>query len=462
MDLTLVPFSESGNSQSLCGVLNGLGYTVTIIDSQCWLQSPPAYRRSPAILVLGESIYPREPLLQALSRSDSPPCLVVMHAQRDIWDRDLLSRCHEFVTWPCPGNELALRLERVIGSPVAAHDEALAEEFAQLNLVGRSPAFLLVLATIKKIAHCDVPVLIQGETGTGKELAARAVHYLSPRRDHAFIPVNCGAFPDNLIESELFGHVKGAFTDAKEAQPGVVAMARGGTLFLDEIETLSAKAQVVLLRFLQDHCYRSLGGSVMHVANVRVVAAGNADLGELVDRGIFRRDLYFRLNIAPLHLPPLRERSDDVLLLAEHFMQRYRRTYRQPERLLDRRSVLWLARQPWPGNVRELENLLHRQFVLTEGPVVVPALNSAIHERRRNPSNRLYSSLPTTINFRQAKAAAISEFERRYLEWLLTETKGNISAAARRAGKERRALGKLLKKHGLRRPGQDDPPPGRV
>lgn len=464
MSLTLVPFGPG--AQDLGSVLSGLGYAVTTMTPQCWLQSPPQRRRTPAVLLLSEHAYPRERLLQTLSAPDSPPSLAVFQSRPDLWDRELLRRCQEFISWPCSGDELALRLARVVGpgtgaTPVAV-DERLTEEFTQLNLIGRSPAFLRALSMIRKIARCDVPVLIQGETGTGKELAARAIHYLGARRDHPFIPVNCGALPDGLIETELFGHVKGAFTDAKEPRAGVVAMASGGTLFLDEIETLSARAQVVLLRFLQDQRYRSVGGSVMHIANVRIVAAGNTDVRDLVSQGSFRRDLYFRLNVAQLRMPALRDRHGDAMLLADHFIQRYRRQYNQPDVTLDRGIASWLARQSWPGNVRELENLLHRQFVLAEESVVaVPCPEPASADRRSATGDRRHSPLPTQSSFQQAKAVVIRDFERRYLELLLAETGGNVSAAARRAGKERRALGKLLKKYGLHRDDRDQCGPAR-
>jgi two-component system response regulator GlrR len=198
-------------------------------------------------------------------------------------------------------------------------------DLAHLNLIGRSRAFLVAVALIERIAACDHPVLIEGETGTGKEIAARAIHYLGARRRFPFIPVNCGAIPDSLVESALFGHVRGAFTDARESQPGIIAQARGGTLFLDEIEAMSMRAQVALLRFLQDKQYAPIGGATMIASDVRVVAATNADLSQMARAGSFRSDLLFRLNVLKLHLPPLRERSGDVLLLAEHFMQRLNR-----------------------------------------------------------------------------------------------------------------------------------------
>lgn len=455
MDLTLVSFSESNQAHGLCDALGGLGYSVMTLDPQNWLLGTALRPRCPTVLYLAAQEYPRDRLLQTLASPDFPPSLAVLPARHEPWDRELLGRCHEFVTWPCPGDELALRLERIARPPfssaITQNDQLLADEFARFNLIGRSPTFVRSLATIKKIARSDVSVLIQGETGTGKELAARAIHYLSARRDHPFIPVNCGALPDNLIESELFGHLKGAFTDAKQAHPGVVAMARGGTLFLDEIETLSPKAQVVLLRFLQDQRYRAVGGSAQQTANVRILAAGNTDVRALVSQGSFRRDLYFRLNIAALHLPPLRERPGDAILLAEHFMQRYRTVYDQADKKLNSRCLQLLTRCSWPGNVRELENLVHSQFVLSDDDLVDldPPGSPAPHERRSSAIDRR-SPVATGATFQQAKAVAISQFEHRYLELLLAETGGNVSAAAKRAGKERRALGKLIKKHQLK------------
>src|SRR5262245_6323640 len=202
--------------------------------------------------------------------------------------------------------------------------------FARLNMLGHAPAFTEALRIIGRIATVDATVLIQGETGTGKELAARAVHYLSRRRDGPFIPVNCGALPDNLLESELFGHVRGAFTDAKQPNRGLVAQAEGGTLFLDEVEAMTPRAQVVLLRFLQDHKYRPVGGRLLSSGNVRVIASTNLDLEQLVQQNEFRRDLLFRLSILSVTMPPLRHREDDVLLLAEYFLRRFASQYGKP------------------------------------------------------------------------------------------------------------------------------------
>jgi DNA-binding NtrC family response regulator len=322
------------------------------------------------------------------------------------------------------------------------------DDFARLNLRGQSAAFLRTLSLISKFAACDATVLIHGETGTGKELAARAIHYLGRRRDFPFIPVNCGALPDNLVESELFGHVRGAFTDAKDARQGLVAQANGGTLFLDEIEAMSQRAQVALLRFLQDNRYRPIGGALMKDANVRTVAATNADLREMAQRGAFRSDLLFRLNVLPLHMPPLRDRCGDVPVLAEAFLARLNDQFGQPSKVFHPESMEVLNAYAWPGNVRELENLIQREFLLAPGRVIRITSVDGQHAWA-NPPQVLGS--PVEEAFKVAKARAVAGFEKAYLMALLTRTAGNISLAARVAGKNRSDISKLAKKYGLDR-----------
>lgn len=308
-------------------------------------------------------------------------------------------------------------------------------------MIGRSKSFRQVMALISKAAQFDVPVLIEGETGTGKELAARAIHYQGARSEGPFIPVNCGALPDSLIENELFGHRRGAFTDARIDRPGLVSLACGGTLFLDEIDSLSAKAQVTLLRFLQDQRFRPLGGQAQEQANVRIVAASNKSLDRLVEIGEFRMDLLYRLKLLHFTLPPLRERRGDVPLLAEHFIQAGSKRFRTRALPLDAATLDWLERYHWPGNIRELENLVHRELLFAEGDCLsIPPLS---------PDLRQVRASTRTLNYRQAKLRAIAEFESSFLEHLLGQAKGNVSAAARLSGTERRHLGRLLKKHGI-------------
>ena len=314
------------------------------------------------------------------------------------------------------------------------------------NLIGRSPAFLETVRLIQRIAETDAPVLIEGETGTGKELAARAIHYGGARRDRPFVPVNCGAIPENLIENELFGHVRGAYTDAREPQPGLVALANGGTLFLDEVDALSHKGQVILLRFLQDLNYRPLGGRREERADVRVIAATNASLPELVEARAFRVDLYYRLQILSARLPPLRERAGDPRLLAEHFLRSVCQRYRRAERVLDPACLPLLDAHSWPGNVRELESLIQREVLLSDAPVIRILSVGNGHSGQITAVSKL-----TDSRFQVAKARAIADFERAYIVELLSRTQGNISQAARVSGKERSRLCKLVKKYGLAR-----------
>jgi two-component system, NtrC family, response regulator GlrR len=325
------------------------------------------------------------------------------------------------------------------------------DRLSECNLIGRSPAFSAATGLIGKFAACDATVLIEGETGTGKEVAARAIHYLSGRSSSPFIPVNCGALPDTLVENELFGHVRGAFTDARENQVGLVSRAEGGTLFLDEVESLSPKAQAVLLRFLQDGAYRPLGGRATLPGNARVVAATNVDIAELAKSGAFRLDLVYRLTILTLRMPPLRERAGDLRMLAEHFTRQFAHRYGRPEARLDPRFLDQLAARAWPGNVRELENLLHRAFLMAEGPLVGAPAGAAAPPVELVEAPRIAIGLPRERSFRRAKALVIAEFEREFAKRALAESGGNVRAAARLAGKERRAFGRLLRKHGIDR-----------
>ena len=321
-----------------------------------------------------------------------------------------------------------------------APDEAHAARVPLSGMIGDSLGYRRFLEQVRRIARADAPVLIEGETGSGKELAARAVHYLSRRRERRFVAVNCGAIPDTLIESELFGHARGAFTDAKQAQAGVIAHAEGGTLFLDEIDALSAHGQVAMLRFLQDQRYRPLGRTSERSSDARIIAASNRPLQAVVEQGAFRSDLLYRLDILNLQVPPLRERNDDIAALARHFLSLFCARYGLQAKRLHPATVEWMSRHAWPGNVRELENLVHRLVLLSDGDDIHYTGEAAVAD----PS-------PETCpaNFQCAKARAIEAFERAYLSWVMTETRGNVTAAARLASKERRALGKLLKKHGI-------------
>lgn len=323
--------------------------------------------------------------------------------------------------------------------PFAPDDSGGADTERPLQgLRGTSPAFLRLVEEIRLLARTDAPALIDGETGSGKELAARAIHYLGARQSRAFVPVNCGAIPEALFESELFGHVRGAFTDARAPRTGLVTLAEGGTLFLDEIDTLPPKGQVALLRFLQDRRYRVLGQSRESESSARVLAASNRRLEDEVAAGRFRSDLLYRLNVLRVRVPPLRERGEDVAILCRHFAQAYATRYALPCPELPPRLLGRLQARAWPGNVRELESVVHRMV-----------LQGGAHEADGDEGVDGEPAVSPPAGFRQAKAEAIASFERRYLCSVMAHTSGNVSAAARLAQTDRRALGRLLKKHGV-------------
>ena len=335
---------------------------------------------------------------------------------------------------------------------------------AKLNLLGESPAFLRLLEQIERFARCNATVLIEGETGTGKELTARAIHYCSARGNGPFIPINCGSLPDSLVGSELFGHTRGAFTDAHETRQGLIAQAEGGTLFLDELETLTAHAQVALLRFLQDHEYRPIGATRDRTADVRVIGATNANLALLAQQGFIREDLLYRLNVLTVAVPPLRARGDDAVVLAQAFLRKLCARYEKPDCTLHPDAVNALRSFDWPGNVRQLENLIHREFLMTDGKELalsgLPRASGngntegrvASHHSGDRPVSAAQSQsmdAGACLAFRDAKARVIADFEREYVSELLRRSCGNVSLAARLAGKERSRFNRLMRKYQL-------------
>jgi len=320
---------------------------------------------------------------------------------------------------------------------------------AGIFLIGESPVFLELLRSVDRVSrHDSTTVLIRGETGTGKELVARAIHYLGARRDAPFVPMNCGALPDQLAENELFGHRAGAFTGATDDAVGLLRRAHQGTLFLDEVDSLPAKTQVALLRFLQDGQFRPLGAAREEQVNVRIIAASNRNLEEEVRAGRFRADLYFRLNLIAVEVPPLRERAGDVRILTTHFLKECARRYHLPDKRLNEQCLCRLGQYAWPGNVRELENLIHRAYLLSDDEQLKVALPGAADAA--SPATATAPvAVATELNYRNAKLRALQEFDRAYLTQLLRRTSGNVTRAAQLAGKERRALGKLLKRYGI-------------
>ena len=398
------------------------------LDAVVFIAGPPAMGR----------LLERIPVV----RADHPGCAVLVSGAG--FDATQLAALfaagiHDFVG---PAGELAVRLTRALGLiPQAPSPERRAAAIpAMRGFIGNSPAFVEQIAKLPLIAGCDAGVLILGETGTGKEVCAQAIHYLSPRASNPWIAVNCGAIPLDLIESELFGHVRGAYTTANTSRQGLVAEAESGTLFLDDIDCLPLSAQSKMLRFLQEREYRMLGANAVRKADVRVIAASNRDLARMVEHGEFRRDLYFRLNVLSLVLPPLRARHGDIPALATHFVAESARTLRRPAHSLSPQALKKLLSHSWPGNVRELQHVIERALLLGRGPVIAADEIDLPGAPDRSAEEE---------SFRRAKERVVRQFERSYIERLLETFEGNVTHAALEAKKNRRAFFALMRKHGI-------------
>ncbi len=343
--------------------------------------------------------------------------------------------------------EKALRYRALAEENIRLRSE-LADRFSFENIIGVSPKMQAVFATLRTVASSDATVVITGETGTGKELVARALHHSSARRDGPFVAVNCAAIPETLLESELFGHVKGAFTGAIQSKRGKFELANGGTLFLDELAELKLDVQAKLLRALQEREIERVGGARPIPVDLRVICATNRNLDKLVADGKFREDLYWRLKVVPIELPSLRNRREDIPDLAQHFLARFAAAYGRPTQTLSEGAVGVLERYDWPGNIRELENLIERLVVICDAPVIdeseLPldlSVGAGLAEEAERESNY---------------AAAMAAFERGYLRRVLAQNGWNRRRAAEQLGIGYSTLKAKLRLHGLAPDGDDD------
>ncbi|MBI5533244.1 MAG: sigma-54-dependent Fis family transcriptional regulator [Deltaproteobacteria bacterium] len=402
-----------------------------------------------------------------LVRQRQPDVEIIMmtgHADVATAVRAVKNGAYDFLTKPFPSTEAVL-----IAVAKAAERKRLIDKTRLLEqqlenreqfgeMVGSSSVMRQVYRLALGVAPTSTSVLILGESGTGKELVARAVHQHSQRMARSFVTVNCSAIPVELVESELFGHVRGAFTGAMGTRAGLFETADKGTLFLDEIADLPPAAQVKLLRALQSGEIKPVGSDETKVVDVRVVAATNVDLKKRVDDGLFREDLYYRLNVIAIHVPPLRKRKDDIPLLAYHFMNKYAKRMGREIRRISPEALRLLREQPWQGNVRELENAIEHAVVLARGDAILPA---------DLPFGRGAQSVPTfsdrpplapaspfvlpaelgDLPFAEAKKRAVLAFEKSYIETMLERTGGNISEAARQSGLDRSNFRRVIKKN---------------
>jgi two-component system response regulator GlrR len=395
---------------------------------------PAAKARAEHLLATLQTQATGTPLLLILQAGDLPE-----------WLDERFPSAMDFLLTPLREAEVRARVRRLLAGGRAPERHRVHQrppdtvELAQL--VGEDPAFVLLKRKLPLLAQCEAPVLLTGETGTGKGLCARALHYLSRRAGKPFLPVNCGAIPVELFERELFGHQKGAFTGAWAAQPGLIAEAEGGTLFLDEIETLSLGAQAKLLGFLEAHTYHALGSPRSRQADVWIIAATNVALPRKVRDGTFREDLFYRLAVLTLTLPPLRERRTDIPRLVAHVWARYADQPGGATKQVSPEALEALCHYAWPGNMRELENVIRQVVVLTDAQTVKP---------EDLPIPLACTSTPSPgDSLKQAKAKVIAQFEQAYIAALLQVHQGNVTQAAREAQTERRAFGRLIKKYHL-------------
>ncbi|HEX2207647.1 MAG TPA: sigma-54 dependent transcriptional regulator [Longimicrobium sp.] len=387
----------------------------------------------------------------------APETLVVMitgFATVDSSVEAIRAGAYDYIPKPFTATQLRILIGRAAQQVQLVRDNAhlrdqLKKHYSFENIIGTSDSIQKVFSVVSRVAPTDASVFISGESGTGKELIARALHANSRRSDRQFMAINCAALPENLLESELFGHEKGAFTDARETKRGLFEVASGGTLFLDEVSEMSMELQAKLLRVLQERRIRRVGGENEIAIDVRVVSATNRDPDQAVRDGNLRQDLLYRLNVVPVKLPPLRQRREDIPALAQHYLRKFGQEYERGNLRFSPDALRVLSDYHWPGNVRELQNMVERIVSLCLPGQEITA-EDLPEELSARPTNGR-SSAPVSANepFHEAKTEAIAIFEKEYLRDLLRRHNGNISQAARTAGIDRKTIHRMLTKYDL-------------
>jgi len=437
-----------------------------------------AVRRRPDVVILDVNLPDRSGLdaFRQVRQADArtPVIFVTGHGTTDTAIEAMKLGAYDYLLKPLELAQLrelvgrALEISRLMHVPAVVEGEEPAPERSDV-LVGRCPAMQEVYKAVGRVAAQDVTVLVLGESGTGKELVARAIYQHSHRADKPFLAINCAAIPENLLESELFGHERGAFTGADRKRIGKFEQVSGGTLFLDEIGDMALLAQSKLLRLLQEQRFERVGGNETIQTDVRLVAASNCDLEALVAQGKFREDLYYRLNAFTIRLPAMRERADDLPLLVDHFVRRFRRELNKDVQQVSPEALAVLRAYPWPGNVRELQSVLKQALLHATGPVLVPDF---LPESVRAPERARSAAGPGWEAFLDERlragsldlyAEALALMERQVLTRVLLETKGNQVQASRILGITRGSLRNQIRALGItieRSVGSDDDPPG--
>lgn len=379
-------------------------------------------------------------------RAETPVLLITAHGNEKIAVEAMKKGAEDYLPKPFDNDEMRLTVRRALERTRLAREhrlllEQVQREYGFGSIIGSGPGMKRVFEVIKKAAETDLTVLVRGESGTGKELVAQALHFQSLRRDRPFIAVNCAAISKELVESELFGHEKGAFTGAEARRVGRFEAAEGGTIFLDEIGDMPLETQAKVLRVLQDRTLLRVGGNTEVSVDVRVVAATHRDLEAQVEEGTFREDLYYRLKVIEARLPALRERIEDVAALSERFLSQVAERLQRPKKSVSTEALKLLMGHPWPGNVRELRHTVEQAAVMSAGDEIQPNELSLGQRRARG-----FVATPTPgVSFSEAKKQAVETFERAYLEAALKQNAGNISRTAEAVGMVRQSLQQKLK-----------------
>ncbi|HUT34910.1 MAG TPA: sigma-54 dependent transcriptional regulator [Planctomycetota bacterium] len=391
------------------------------------------------------------------ARERSPQTSVVMitaHGSLESAIEAMRLGASDYVTKPFKAEEFCLVIDKVFGQrrlldEIAQLRRELAGRYRFESMISQDPKMRDIFATIARVAATDATVLITGDTGTGKELVARAIHFNSTRRDMPFMAINCGAFPETLLESELFGHEEGAFTGAVAVKPGIFEVADGGSLLLDEIGNISTAMQVKLLRVLETMEFKRLGGVETRTCDVRILAATHMDLAAAVEAGTFRRDLFYRVNVVPIVLPPLRERVADIPLLVEHFMRRHGPKINPAIQDISRPAMRKLLRHPWPGNIRQLEHIIQRALILADGDTLLPEHLPV--EDAALPGDNGELKFNGQLPLEQVRNGLIEQLERAYLDQVLRLHRGSVRRTACHAGLSERSIYEKLKKYRMDR-----------
>lgn len=445
--------NEEGLCRMMEAVLHDNGYAVRAFTRS--YEAVEEFKPGEWDLVVTDIKMPGMDGLEVLQRVRAkdpviPVMMITAYATVEMSIQALRRGAYDMLTKPFEPEELLYRVKNALQHTMLLEEnrelrEELVGKFRFDNIIGASDGLKKVLERVEKVAIRDTSVLITGESGTGKELIAQAIHYNSHRKDKRFVAINCGALPESLLESELFGYRKGAFTGAKENRQGLLEAADGGTLFLDEVGNLPMNVQKTLLRFLQEQEFRRIGETTTTKVDVRVLSATNTDLKEAVKSGAFREDLYYRLNVVNIHLPPLRERKADIPLLAAHFIALQNQKFGMHVKGLAPEALEAVCAFAWPGNIRQLKNVIEASMAMESGVYLsLPVISQFIELLPMEAENHV-------VTDEGEYAKALSRFEKEYLAGLLLKNHGNVEAAAREAGMNMTSIYRKLKKYNIRR-----------